>query len=100
MKGERREDGELVGGVDALDVVRGVGFGVAETLRLGERLGEASRPPLDMEVRMKLVVPLMIAVTERMSLARRSRFSGAMIGMPPPTRRFVQEVDVVRAREA
>ena len=34
---------------------------------------------------MKFVVPLMIAVTAVISFASRSRDSGLMIGMPPPT---------------
>ena len=39
-KGERGEDGEFVGGVYALDVVSGVGFGVSEFLRGGQRDAE------------------------------------------------------------
>ena len=35
-EGDGREDGELVGGVDAVDVEGGVGLGVAQALRLGE----------------------------------------------------------------
>ncbi len=35
-EGERGEDGELMGGVEAADVEGRVGLGVAEPLRLGE----------------------------------------------------------------
>src|SRR5690606_23435565 len=40
-KGDGGENGQLVGGVDALDVERRVGLGIAEALRLGERIVEA-----------------------------------------------------------
>jgi hypothetical protein len=33
------EDCEFVGGVEAFDVARRIGFGVTESLRLGERAG-------------------------------------------------------------
>ena len=39
-EGDGGEDGELVGGVDALDVEGRVGLGVAARLRLGEDVGE------------------------------------------------------------
>ena len=35
-EGDGREDGELVGGIDAVDIKAGVGLGVAQRLRLGE----------------------------------------------------------------
>ncbi len=41
-EGEAGEDGDLVGGVDALHVVRGVGFGVAERLRAAQGIGEVA----------------------------------------------------------
>ena len=43
-EGQRGQDHQLVGGVDALDVKGGIGLGVTERLRLGEHLGEL--PPL------------------------------------------------------
>ena len=39
-EGEGGEDGELVGGVDAVHVEGGVGFGVAELLGVGQHFGE------------------------------------------------------------
>ena len=39
-EGDRRHDGELVGGVDAIDIEARVGFGVAERLGLGEHVLE------------------------------------------------------------
>ena len=43
-EGDRRHDGELVRGVDALDVERRVGLGVAALLRLLQHRGERQRP--------------------------------------------------------
>ena len=40
VKSQRRQDGQLVGGVNALHIKGGVGFGKAQFLRLGQRLGE------------------------------------------------------------
>ena len=40
VEGQRRQDGQLVGSVDSLHVESGIGFGKAEFLRLGQRLGE------------------------------------------------------------
>jgi hypothetical protein len=40
VKGEAGQDRELVHGVMALDIVRGVGFGVTKLLGPGQRVGE------------------------------------------------------------
>ena len=40
VKGQRRQDGQLVGGVNALHIEGGVGFSKAQFLRLGQRLGK------------------------------------------------------------
>ena len=37
---QRGQDGQLVGGVDAVDVEGGIGLGVAQPLRLGQHVGE------------------------------------------------------------
>ena len=42
---DRRDDRGLGRGVEALDVGGRVGFGVAEALRLGQRVGERRRRP-------------------------------------------------------
>ena len=39
-KADARQDGELVGGVDAVDVEARIGLGITELLRLGQHLGE------------------------------------------------------------
>src|SRR4029077_11465715 len=39
-KGDAGQDGELVGGVDAVDVEGGVSLGIAQALRIGEHVGE------------------------------------------------------------
>ncbi len=39
-KADARQDRELVGGVDAVDVEARIGLGIAELLRLGQHLGE------------------------------------------------------------
>ena len=44
-EGERHQQAELVRGVMAFDIERGIGLGEAVALRLGERLGETRRPP-------------------------------------------------------
>ena len=51
------EDGQLVGGVGAIDVEGGVGLGVSRVLGLGQGVAVA-RPFSLMAVRMKLQVPL------------------------------------------
>src|SRR5436853_5109146 len=83
-EGERRQDGELVRGVDALDVEARIGFGVAAPLRFAEggREIEAAVAHLG---RMKLDVPLMMPAIHSMRFAARPSRSALMIGMPPPT---------------
>src|SRR5699024_10259704 len=44
VEGEGGEDGDLRGGVVPVDVRRRVGLGIAEGLRVGERLPEADAP--------------------------------------------------------
>ena len=51
-EGERGQDRELVGRVEAVDVEGRIGLGVAELLRGREAIGEASSPPLSMRDRM------------------------------------------------
>ena len=59
---DRREDRHLGRGVEPGDVVGRVGLGVAEALRLGERVARRSGPSPIAE-RMKFVVPLTIPST-------------------------------------
>ena len=54
-KRDGRHDRELVRGVDALDVERRIGLGVAARLRLRQHVGEASRPVARISDRMKLL---------------------------------------------
>ena len=70
-----------MGGIDALDVEGGVGFGIAQALGLGEDIGEGQAlvPHLG---GMKLVVPLMMPAAHSMRLAVSPSRRALMMGMP------------------
>ena len=83
-EGETGHDRDLEGRIVPVDVVRRVGLGVAKRLRLCERVLEALaalRHVRQDEVRRAVMIARM--ATTR--FAGRSRSSGAMTGMPPPT---------------
>ena len=77
-------NGELVRGVDALDVEGRIGLRVAArcaSLSASSKLAPFSR----ISERMKLLVPLMMPAIHSMRLAVSPSRSALMIGMPPAT---------------
>ena len=97
-EGERGEDGELVGGVEAADVEGRIGLGVAEPLRVGE--ADVERQGLRLHPRQNVVAGAVENARDaadrvaRQALAQRLDHRNAA-----PDRRLVKERRVMRLRQ-
>ena len=97
-EGERGEDGELVGGVEAADVEGRIGLGVAEPLRVGE--ADVERQGLRLHPRQNVVAGAVENARDaadrvaRQALAQRLDHRNAA-----PDRRLVKQRRVMRLRQ-
>ncbi len=81
---QMRQNGQLLGGVSAVDVHRRVGLGIAAAL-CGLERRSVRDPCSSICVSTKLLVPFKMAVSDRIWLADKHWLMLAMIGIPPAT---------------